>query len=61
MASAMHHRFVEGTGREPDAEEIAHMKQLVVAIWNGMTCFDEGSDPFALVAPQQADSKQEHA
>ncbi len=48
VASAMHRSFVETGGRDPEAEEIAHMKQLVVGCWNSMVCLPEGSDPFNL-------------
>jgi len=53
IASAMHQRFVEIAERDPSADEIAHMKQLVVAFWKSMVCLREGSDPFDLVGPQQ--------
>ena len=51
-AQAMHQRFTEAAGREPSEAEIAHMKQLVVTLWNSRVCLPEGSDPFDLLATE---------
>jgi len=52
LVEAMRQRFVETAGHEPSESEIAHIKQLVVTLWNSMVCIPEGSDPFNIVAPQ---------